>query len=33
VRGRFHTLRLAEAPPHPTFSPRSGEKEWNVPRP
>ena len=27
VRGRFRTLRLAERPPHPSFSPRSGEKE------
>jgi hypothetical protein len=27
VRGRFDRLRLAEAPPHPTFSPHGGEKE------
>jgi hypothetical protein len=27
VRGRFHKLRLAEAPPHPDLLPARGEKE------
>ena len=27
VRGRFHKLRLAEAPPHPYLLPARGEKE------
>src|SRR5580704_16345147 len=27
VRGRFHMLRLAEAPPHPDLLPARGEKE------
>jgi carbon-monoxide dehydrogenase large subunit/6-hydroxypseudooxynicotine dehydrogenase subunit gamma len=31
VRGRFHRLRLAEAPPHPDLLPASGEKEWKGP--
>jgi hypothetical protein len=26
VRGRFHKLRLAEAPPHPDLLPARGEK-------
>src|SRR5260370_34303074 len=30
VRGRFHKLRLAEAPPHPDLLPASGEKETAV---
>jgi hypothetical protein len=27
VRGRFHKLRLAAAPPHPDLLPACGEKE------
>src|SRR5882757_3764444 len=27
VRGRFHTLRLAATPPHPSPLPASGERE------
>jgi hypothetical protein len=27
VRGRFHKLRLVEAPPHPDLLPARGEKE------
>ena len=27
VRGRFHQLRLVEAPPHPALLPARGEKE------
>src|SRR5579864_1728521 len=30
VRGRFHKLRLAEAPPHPDLLPARGEKETAV---
>jgi hypothetical protein len=30
VRGRFHKLRLAEAPPHPDLLPARGEKERAV---
>jgi hypothetical protein len=30
VRGRFHKLRLAAAPPHPDLLPARGEKETAV---
>jgi hypothetical protein len=32
VRGRFHKLRIAEAPPHPDLLPARGEKETAVRR-
>ena len=32
ARGRFHMLRLADAPPHPDLLPARGEKETAVRR-